>query len=210
MRLLLIIGPPAVGKMTVGREITRRSSYRLFHNHHTIEPLVEVFGHGTPPFTILNSEFRRRVIEEAAAHGVDLIFTFVWQLEDPADEREVRTLVAPYEEAGGEVLVVELSAGLATRLERNRGEDRIAAKPTKRDVEWSDRNVRELERYRLNSDPTGERPTPADGFLREHAHLHLDTTALSASQTAERVLAWLDQLRVPASAFQARPGRLSP
>jgi hypothetical protein len=194
MRLLLIIGPPAVGKMTVGREITRRSSYRLFHNHHTIEPLVEVFGHGTPPFTILNSEFRRRVIEEAAAHGVDLIFTFVWQLEDPADEREVRTLVAPYEEAGGEVLVVELSAGLATRLERNRGEDRIAAKPTKRDVEWSDGNVRELERYRLNSDPTGERPTPADRFLREHPHLHLDTTALSASQTAERVLAWLDQL----------------
>ena len=48
MRLLLIIGPPAVGKMTVGREIARRSSFRLFHNHHTIEPLVEVFDHGTP------------------------------------------------------------------------------------------------------------------------------------------------------------------
>jgi hypothetical protein len=193
MRLLLIIGPPAVGKMTVGREIARQSSFRLFHNHHTIEPLVEVFGHGTPPFAILNSEFRRRVIEEAAHHRVDLIFTFVWQLEDPDDHREVRELVAPYEVSGGEVLVVELSAGLVTRLERNRGEDRIAAKPTKRDVEWSDGNVRELERYRLSSDPTGAHPTPADAFLREHPHLRLDTTALSATASAERVLGWLDQ-----------------
>ena len=193
MRLLLIIGPPAVGKMTVGREIALRSGFRLFHNHHTIEPLVEVFGHGTPPFTILNSEFRRRVIQEAASHGIDLIFTFVWQLEDPDDDREVRELVAPYEVAGGQVLVVELSAGLSTRLERNRGEDRIAAKPTKRDVEWSDDNDRELERYQLNSDPTGARPTPADGFLRAHPHLRLDTTGLPAPESAEQVLAWLDQ-----------------
>ena len=193
MKLLLIIGPPAVGKMTVGREITRHSTFRLFHNHHTIEPLVEVFGHGTPPFMILNSEFRRRVIEEAAAHRVDLIFTFVWQLEDPGDAREVRELVAPYEGAGRQVLVVELFAGLATRLERNRGEDRIAAKPTKRNVEWSDGNVRVLEQYRLSSDPTGAHQTPADAFLREHPHLRLDTATLSASESAERVLTWLDQ-----------------
>ena len=195
MRLLLIIGPPAVGKMTVGREIARRSTFRLFHNHHTIEPLVQVFDHGTTPFMILNSEFRRRVIEEAASHLVDLIFTFVWQLEDPGDDREVRELVAPYEVSGGQVLVVELSAGLPTRLERNRGEDRIAAKPTKRDVEWSDGNVRELEQYRLNSDPTGAHSTPADAFLGEHPHLRLDTTALSAPESADRVLAWLDHLQ---------------
>ena len=191
MRLLLIIGPPAVGKMTVGREIARRSSFRLFHNHHTIEPLVEVFGHGTAPFDVLNSEFRRRVIEEAARHGVDLIFTFVWQLEDPTDTREVERLVDPFAAAGGEIAVVELSADLVTRLARNRGEDRIAAKPTKQDVEWSDANVRELERYRLNTDPAGEHPTPADAFLGSHPHLRLNTAAESPAQTADRVLAWL-------------------
>jgi hypothetical protein len=191
MRLLLIIGPPAVGKMTVGRALARRSDFRLFHNHHTIEPLVEVFGHGTPPFAVLNSEFRRRVIEEAARHRLDLVFTFVWQLEEAGDEREVRELVAPYEVPGGQVLVVELSAGLDTRLRRNLGADRIAAKPTKADVEWSDAHVRDLERYRLNSDPTGVHPTPADAFLGRHPHLRLDTSTLSAPESAERVLAWL-------------------
>ena len=191
MRLLLIIGPPAVGKMTVGREIARRSSFRLFHNHHTIEPLVEVFGHGTAPFDVLNGEFRRRVIEEAAKHRVDLIFTFVWQLEDPADAREVERLVAPFSSAGGEIAIVELYADLDTRLARNRGADRIAAKPTKQDVAWSEANVRELERYRLNTDPTGVHPTPADEFLSSHPHVRLNTADQSPTQTADLVLEWL-------------------
>ena len=66
MHFVCVFGPPAVGKMTVGRAVADRSSYRLFHNHHTIELLLDVFDHGTPPFNRLNSEFRRRVVEEAA------------------------------------------------------------------------------------------------------------------------------------------------
>ena len=85
MRLLLIIGPPAVGKMTVGRAVADRSSFRLFHNHHTIEMLLDVFDYGTPAFRTLNSEFRRRVMEEAAASGADLVFTFVWGLDAAAE-----------------------------------------------------------------------------------------------------------------------------
>jgi len=88
MRLLVIFGPPAVGKMTVGREIARRSDFRLFHNHTLIEPLLEVFEYGTPPFNRLLSEWRVRVVEEAAMSGIDLLFTFVWglELQDDADE----------------------------------------------------------------------------------------------------------------------------
>jgi hypothetical protein len=192
MRLLLIIGPPAVGKMTVGREIAARSDFRLFHNHHTIEPLVEVFGYGTAPFNVLNIEFRRRVIEEAARNKVDLIFTFVWDLRDPADAAYVDHLVAPFEENGGEVWVLELTADLETRLVRNRGESRLAAKPTKRDVEWSDDNVRRMEIHQLSTDPTGSTTTPADGFLTRHPHLRLDTRNLTAAEVARIALNWLN------------------
>ena len=190
MKLLLILGPPAVGKMTVGREIARRSSFRLFHNHHTIEPLVEVFGYGTSPFAILNAEFRRRVIEESARHGLDLIFTFVWNMEDSADAAQVERLVAPYAGPGGQIVVVELLADLETRLARNRGEERLAAKPTKRNVDWSEANLRAFESHQLNS---GTRRSPADDFLSRHPHLRLDSTDLSASQSADLVLAWLDE-----------------
>jgi len=192
VRLLLIIGPPAVGKMTVGRAISARSDFRLFHNHHTIEPLVEVFGYGTAPFNILNIEFRRRVIEEAARHRVDLIFTFVWDLDDPADAACVDQLVAPFDGPTSEIWVLELIAPLETRLVRNRGESRLAAKPTKQDVNWSDANVRRMEAHRLNTDPTGSTPTPADNFLSRHPLLRLDTRALTAAEVADIALEWLN------------------
>lgn len=177
MRLLLIIGPPAVGKMTVGREIAARSDFRLFHNHHTIEPLLEIFGFGTTPFTVLNREFRRRVIEEAARHDLDLIFSFVWDLADDGDREYVEELVAPYESERGEVYVLELTADLDTRLARNRGEGRLAAKPSKQDVEWSDANVRAMEEHVMNTDAAGTVLTSASAFLARHPHLRVDTAA---------------------------------
>lgn len=189
MRLLVIFGPPAVGKMTVGRAVAARSEFRLFHNHATIEPLLEVFDYGTPPFTTLMSEWRRRVVEEAAAFGTDLLFTFVWGLEIEADAAAMEELIAPYVEAGAEVAFVELVADLDTRLARNRTEHRLTEKRSKRDVEWSDGNVRELERHVMNT--RADRPLPADAVLGRHPHLVLDNTSLAADETAEWILAWL-------------------
>lgn len=188
--LLMIIGPPAVGKMTVGRAVCARSDFRLFHNHHTIEPLLDVFGYGTRGFTALNKEFRRRVIEVAAETGTRLIFTLVWNVDDPADATEVRRLIAPYVDAGLPVRFVELDADLQTRLDRNVGADRIAAKPSKRDLAWSDAHVRDLEaRHRMSTSP--EAPSPADEVLARYPYMRLDTVGAPPEQTADRILAWL-------------------
>ncbi|NYD57964.1 hypothetical protein BKA08_002202 [Nocardioides marinisabuli] len=189
--LLLITGPPAVGKMTVGRAICARSDYRLFHNHHTVEPLLEVFGHGTPAFEQLTLEFRRRVLEEAAEHGLKLVFTLVWGVDDPADADLVRQMIAPFREAGLPVRWVELYADLETRLARNSGADRIAAKPSKADLAWSDAHVRDVDRrLRMNTDPAD--PTLADELLADVEHLRLDNAGLTADEAAQRVLAWLE------------------
>lgn len=45
MKLVLLIGNGAVGKMTVGQELMKQTGLRLFHNHMTIEPVLEIFGH---------------------------------------------------------------------------------------------------------------------------------------------------------------------
>ena len=185
--LLLILGPPAVGKMTVGRAVAARSSYRLFHNHHTIEMLLDVFDYGTPPFATLNKELRRRVMEEAAAAGTDLVFTFVMGMDDQGDADYLGRLAQPY---GDDVAVVELVAGLDTRLVRNRTEHRLAEKKSKRDLDWSDNNVRELEaEYRMTSE--AGRDAPGERLLARWPHLVLDNTDLSVDETAERILAWL-------------------
>ena len=185
----MIFGPPAVGKMTVGRAVAARSSFRLHHNHATIEPLLEVFDYGTPPFMTLMGEWRRRVVEEAAAFGTDLVFTFVWDLELEADAEAVAGLVAPYDVPGSEIVFLELYADLATRLDRNQTEHRLAEKRSKRDVAWSDGNVRELERHVMNT-AAGVR-TVAEAVIARHRHLRLDNTDLTAEKAAERILTWL-------------------
>ena len=191
--LVLVFGPPAVGKMTVGRAMCARSDFRLFHNHHTIEPLLEIFGFGTPPFNTLNTEFRRRVIEEAAASGTRLVFTLVWSLDGETDADELQHLIAPYVDRGLRVSFVELVADLETRLVRNTGDDRIAAKRSKSDLAWSDAHVRELEtQHRMNTDP--DRPSRADELLREAPHLRLDNAALTPDEAAARILEWLQRI----------------
>jgi hypothetical protein len=187
--LMVIFGPPAVGKMTVGRAVCERSDFRLFLNHHTVEPLAQVFGMGSPAFRTLSGEIRRRVVEEAAAADVPLVLTLVWNLDGAEDARWVSGVVAPYVAAGLPVSFVELAAGLGTRLERNRGQDRLLAKPSKRDLVWSEAHLREREAWTMNTDPA--RRTPADDVLGAHRHLRIDTDRLGPGAAADRVLGWL-------------------
>ena len=42
--LVIILGPHAVGKMTVAQELKKITDLKLFHNHMSIEPVLEVFG----------------------------------------------------------------------------------------------------------------------------------------------------------------------
>ncbi len=193
VRLLVIFGPPSVGKMTVGRAVAARSPFRLFHNHAMIEPLLEVFDYGTPPFVRLLGEFRRRTIEEAAAAGTDLVLTFVWGLELEGDAHEVRDYLRPYVEREAPAFFVELYAGLDTRLQRNLTEHRLAEKRSKRDVTWSDGNLRQMEDHVMNTawgaDPAR---TPGERLLAAHRHLRLDNTGLSPDEAAGEILAWLD------------------
>ena len=194
MTLLVVFGPPAVGKMTVGRAIADASDFRLFHNHHTIEPLLDVFDYGTAPFNKLLGLFRQAVLDEAAAYDTDLVFTLVLDLEDERDLEGVRRHLQPFVDAGRRIVFVELTAVLDVRLDRNRTEYRLSEKKSKRDLEWSDANVRDMERYVMNTDWVTGRPTVADAMLSEHPHLRIDNTDLTAEEVAAQVLGWLASL----------------
>ena len=40
MMLVILFGPPAVGKMAVGIELERQTGFRLFHNHMSVDPVM--------------------------------------------------------------------------------------------------------------------------------------------------------------------------
>lgn len=111
MTLVIIFGPPAVGKMAVGIELERQTGFRLFHNHMSVDPVMRLFPFGSPAYSRLVSEFRRRVFEEfAASDERGLIFTFVWALDDDQDRRFVEATKKTFVEKGANVCFVELEA----------------------------------------------------------------------------------------------------
>jgi hypothetical protein len=185
MTLVIIFGPPAVGKMTVGYELERLTGLRLFHNHMTIDLILHFFEFGQPPFRRLVSEFRTRIFEEVAGSDLPgLIFTYVWALDDPHDEEFVDHLVEVFRARGADICFVELTATQAERLHRNETEFRLAHKPPKRDLERSRRQLIENDqKYRLNSN---------GDFFYPDRHLKLDNTALAPDAVAQRIAAAFD------------------
>jgi hypothetical protein len=192
--MVVLVGPPAVGKMTVGHELATRTGLRLFHNHHTIDLVLRFFAFGTAPFQRLVGEFRRRMFEEVAASELPgLIFTYVWAFDHATDADAVESYVAPFRARGGRVVFVELEATQAERLRRNETPFRLAEKPFKRDLVAS--------RARLLADDAMYQLSSQGAFDARDDYLRLETTTLSAAETAERIISHFGLPRVPATAL---------
>jgi AAA domain len=188
MELVVIFGPPAVGKMTVGHELCRLTGYKLFHNHMTVEPVLDIFPFGTPPFERLVDEFRRRIIEEAVHAELDgLVFTFVWGLDLSEDTRMVASYLDIVESRGGRARLVELYAGQAERLARNTTEFRLDRKRSKRDLEFARNNLLQLDsHYVMNTGGLGR--TLAEDVIERHDYLRVDNTDVDAATVARQVV----------------------
>jgi hypothetical protein len=177
--LVFLVGPPAVGKMTVGQALQEITGLRLFHNHLSIDAVLPIFPFGSEPFRRLVCEFRVRVFEEVAESELPgLIFTYVWAFDDPRDLQFVEKMKHIFESRGARAVFVELWADLETRLQRNATEPRRTEKPSKRNVEESRARLLELEAlYRMNSN--GDFPFPD--------HLRIDNTLLEPAEVAARI-----------------------
>jgi hypothetical protein len=153
MKLVLIFGPQAVGKMTVGQELGKITDLKLFHNHMTIDLVSQFFDYGTEAGKRLVSLFRKEIFEEVAKSDLNgLIFTYVWAFDLKSDWDYVEKVCSIFETNGSSVYFVELEADLDERLVRNKSPHRLEHKPTKRNIDWSENDLKKtMEKYRLNS-----------------------------------------------------------
>lgn len=180
MKFVLIFGPQAVGKMTVGQELEKITELKLFHNHMTIELVAPFFNYGTETGKRLVGLFRKEIFEAVAASDLEgLIFTYVWAFDQQGDWDYVEEVCNIFESRGGAVYFVELEADLDERLQRNKSPNRLAHKPTKRDVERSEGNLREtMDMYRLNS---------LEGEINKEDYMRINNTNLCANDVAKLI-----------------------
>jgi hypothetical protein len=111
MRLVFIYGPPASGKLTVGRILAELTGMPLFHNHLVVDAVGAVFPFGSPEFVRLREQFWMDTFIAAARAGRSLIFTFAPEAS-VADDFPRRVSDGVHAE-GGEVTFIALEVGNA-------------------------------------------------------------------------------------------------
>ena len=175
MKLVFLFGDAAVGKMTVGQQLTKITDLKLFHNHMSIEPVLEIFGEFNK--TVIR-EFRESVFKEfAKSNKYGLIFTFMWAFdckEDWENTEQIKNIFKPYDT---DFYYVELVAPQNIRLKRNKTENRFNNKPSKRNIELSDKLL-------IHDDNT-HRMVSYEGEIPFDNYIKIDNTNLSAKETAQ-------------------------
>ena len=72
-----------------------------------------------------------------------------------------------------------MEADLEERLKRNKTENRLKNKPTKRDLEKSEKDlIKYMEKFRINSYP---------GEIKEKNYLRINNTNISAEEAAKMI-----------------------
>lgn len=180
MKLILIFGPQAVGKMTVGQELEKITGLKLFHNHMTIDLVSPFFNYGTVAGKRLVRLFRKEIFEEVAKSDLEgLIFTYIWNFDEKYDWNYVKKVCDIFRSQGGKIYFVELEADVDERLERNKSPHRLAHKPTKRDLDWSEKDLKEsMENHRLNSE---------EGEIKDKNYIRINNTNLNPEEVAEMI-----------------------
>jgi len=135
MKLVVIFGAGAVGKMTVGQALAKITGLRLYHGHMDIEMGIEIFGKRVPN---VDRRIREVIFEEFSKSDLyGMIFTYMWALDHQVDWGYIDSLVDIFRQKGADIYYVELVAPQEIRLQRHVTENRLQHKASKRNIEWS-------------------------------------------------------------------------
>lgn len=184
MKVLLLFGPQAVGKMTIGERVGQAFNMPLLHNHVTLDAIWPIIGWNEDTFK-LSHQLRLGIFEHIAKSDSHpgVVFTFVWGFNLQSDWDAIEEVKQIFNAPHHELFFVELFAELDERIKRNKSAYRLEKKPSKRDLEYSHNELMSsAKKHRLNS---------YDGEIKESRYMKLDVTNLSVDESSQKIIEWM-------------------
>ena len=171
MRLIIVHGPPAVGKYTISRELSRQTGYLLLHNHLFFDFASELFEPFSPQFCELLQDLRVTCATSLARAGKPgAIMTICY--DHPDDLELISGIREAVEGMGGDVVAVQLVCETDELLKRVTHPDRHSF----RKVTNEQKLLGTLERWNLF--------TPIPGL----PSIRIDNTELSVESAVSRIV----------------------
>ncbi|MCK5449620.1 AAA family ATPase [Candidatus Pacearchaeota archaeon] len=170
MKLIFVYGPPASGKLTVSKELSKITGYKLFHNMLTVDLAQTVLDWNDKNFGDLTTKYRLITFEEAAKANVEgIIFTYAYA--PGVDDDFVKKVINQMKSHNGEIHFVQIHAEKEELLKRVESDSRKELK------KLIDKSV--LEKQLVKRDQYAKIP-----FVETFS---VDTTCVSAKETAEKI-----------------------
>ena len=171
MRNIIIIGPPASGKLTIATAVANAKGYFLFDNHRSIDATTFLRANQSVQFKGLRDVIRKSVMQAAARTDIPIIFTMKYG--HPIDDRilgehidAMTTREPPF--------VVQLHCSRQDAMKRCQDSSRVNTSKVK--------DPRQLEELHKKYDMETSY-TQSDVEV-----LHIDTSNVTVDEAVERII----------------------
>lgn len=121
MKLILIYGPPASGKLTIARELSKLTNFKLVHNHLTVDLISSILSSSDKDFWHYVNKLRYDLLSLLFAKNFNAIFTMVFDSRHPDNFKNITKFV---ENKNGKIFFVQLKPHKEILLKRVKGESR--------------------------------------------------------------------------------------
>ena len=177
MKLIVIYGPPAAGKHTVGQKLAELTGYKFFYNHLTVDIVRVLFNDEDERRNKLLSDLRLLVIKQAVHYDTNIIFTMGYT-DDDLGREFIKQAVQAVTEKDGTVHFIRLNPPDATLFERVGGKSRSKLRKST--------SIKALDRMLKTRN--------FRAVINYPSSLELDTSKLSPEESAQRIIDEFDLL----------------